>query len=82
MFRPLHKVMKASVLCENGETSAFPNNIEVKQDCVIAPTLFSLFAAAILQIIIYRFDENFFNLRKLRAKTKVSQSPLVELQHA
>ena len=68
---------------DNGETSApFPVSNEVKQGCVLAPTLFSLTFPAMLTDTFgdsevgngtrYKYDGSLFNLRRLRAKTKVS----------
>ncbi|XP_076049524.1 uncharacterized protein LOC143030251 [Oratosquilla oratoria] len=61
----------------------------VKQGCVIAPTLFSLFLAAILHIIeddlplgvqlTYRTDGKLFNINHLKATTKTTTTSVVEL---
>ena len=64
----------------------------VKQDCVMAPTLFSMMFSAMLMdafqdsdtgfLIRYRFDGNIFNFRRLQAKTKVQTDVLDELLYA
>ena len=64
----------------------------VKQDCVMAQTLFSMmFSAMFLDAfqdsdtgfpIRYHFYGNIFNLRKLQAKTKVQTDVLDELLYA
>ena len=64
----------------------------VKQGCVIAPTLFSIFLAAFISLaavdqaegvdIIYRTDGELFNMRRLKAKTKVKATSIVDLQYA
>ncbi len=65
--------------------------VGVKQGCVIAPTLFTLFMGAVLQIaklhltdgvgITYRLAGKVLNLRRLQSKNKVSSSTTVELQY-
>ena len=64
----------------------------MKQGCVVAPTLFSIFIAAVTQIIkdelppgvsiTYRTDGGVFNLNRLRARTKTSNTSLIEFQYA
>ena len=92
MIRLLHDNMNAVVHHDGESTEAFEVNVGVKQGCVIAPTLFSLFMGAVVQLaeprltdgvgIHYRFDGNIFNLRRLQAKSKVSSRTIVELQYA
>ena len=62
----------------------FQCQMEVKQGCVLAPTLFSLFFAQMLSAslsqteagvkIHYRTDGDFFNLRRLKSYTKVTRA--------
>uniref|UniRef100_A0A803TLC0 C2H2-type domain-containing protein n=1 Tax=Anolis carolinensis TaxID=28377 RepID=A0A803TLC0_ANOCA len=85
--------MMATVLDSNGSQSD-PFKVEsgVKQGCVIGPTLFSIFIAMILHLvdgklptgveIIYRTDGKLFNLSRLKAKTKVTTTSVIELQYA
>ncbi|KAF6028629.1 hypothetical protein EB796_013065 [Bugula neritina] len=83
--------MKASVLVDGDHTKEFPVNTGVKQGCLIAPTLFSIFLTAVLQLVSecmpsgvkirYRFND-IFNVRRLRAKTKTATEAIHELQYA
>ncbi len=64
----------------------------VKQGCVIAPTLFAIFIAAIFPLIgkelpqgipiMYRTDGRLFNLNRFKAKSKVNCTTITELQYA
>ncbi|PFX27511.1 Craniofacial development protein 2 [Stylophora pistillata] len=76
------EVAKAIKLQDDGECSKpFPVTNDVKQGCVLAPTLFSMvFSAMLLDAFRdadvgvrfqYRTDGSLFNLRRLQAKTKV-----------
>ena len=82
IVRQLHDGMFARVQ-DNGQTPApFSVSNGVKQSCVLAPTLFRLTFSAMLTAafsddevghgIRYRTDGSVFNLRRLQAKTKVS----------
>ena len=84
--------MRATFL-DNGDTSdSLPVTNGVKQGCVLAPTLFSMVFAAMLHDasrdnddgiqLKYRTDEGVFNLRLLKAKTKVKVATLRELLFA
>jgi len=48
IIRILHDNMKASVLVDGDHSKEFPVNTGIKQGCVIAPTLFSIFLTAVL----------------------------------
>ncbi len=82
--------MSATVLCNGSETEAFKVEPGVKQGCIIAPTLFAIFIAAILHLvghslppgvqIIYRMDSKLFN--RFKVKSKISHISIVELQYA
>ena len=89
MVRQLHDGLGATVL-DNGDTSySFPVTNGVKQGCVLAPTLFSMVFAAMLHDasqdnddgiqLKYKTDRGVFNLRRLKAKTKVKVAILREL---
>ena len=66
----------------------------MRQGCVIAPVIFNLFLAAVMLTakkhirpedcvqLTYRLDGNLFNLRRLKAKTRVKQESILELQYA
>ena len=91
IVRILHDGMKASVLVDGDYTKEFDVRTGVKQGCVIAPTLFSIFLSAVLHLvrermpagvkIRYRFDD-IFNLSRLKAKTKTSIQTICELRYA
>ena len=92
ILRLLYDGMSATVLTDGSETEAFEVEIGVKQGCVIAPTLFSIFIATIIHLvknkfpsgvdIIYRSDGKLFNLSRLRSKRKTTPASIVELQYA
>ena len=86
IVRQLHDGMMARVQ-DNGEASeAFPVTNGVKQGCVLAPTLFSIMFSAMLSDafretnpginLTYRTDGSVFNIRRLQAKTKVSETTI------
>ena len=92
ILKLLHDDMQATVM-ENGLTSEpFKVKSGVKQGCVIAPTLFSIFIGAVLHLtknyvppgieLKYRMDGKLLNLQRLRARTKVSYCFITELQYA
>ena len=73
----------------DGEISdPFPVTNDVKQGCVLVPTLFSMMFSAMLTAafqdgdngipIRYRFEGKLFNLRRLQAKFKVQTEVLDE----
>ena len=92
LVRQLHDGMRATVI-DNGDTSdSFPVTNGVKQGCVLAPTLSSMVFAAMrhdashdnddgIQLK-YRTYGGVFNLRRLKAKTKVKVATLRELLFA
>ena len=84
MVRSLYDGMMARVI-ENGDVSdLFPVTNGVKQGCVLTPTFFSLLFAEMLSAALaktsagttirYRTDGRFFDLRRLRANTKVQEA--------
>ena len=92
IVRQFHDGMQARVQ-DNGEVSKpFPVTNGVKQGCVLAPTLFSLMFSAMLTEAFrnrnvgmdfrYRTDGRLFNLRRLKAKTKVKSDSILELLFA
>ena len=90
--RPLHEDMKGCVLYDGDQSGSFNINTGVKQGRVIAPTLFSIFLADFISLaavrqakgvgIIYRTDGELFNMRRLKAKTEVKATSIVDLQYA
>ena len=93
VLRLLHDNMSATVLSGGGnETEPFGVHTGVKQGCVIAPTLFSIFISAILHLvgqhlpdgvkIMYRTDGQLFNINRFRAKGKITTTTITELQYA
>ena len=83
MAQQFHVGTNARVL-DNGEFSQpFPVTNGVKQDCVLAPTLFSMMFPAMLTDALrdgnigvhFRFhtDGKLFNPRRLQARTKVHE---------
>ena len=81
VVRQLHGGMQAQVLGDREYSTPFPVTNGVKQGCVLAPTLFSMMFSDMLtdafreanpgMDIRYRTDGRLFNLRRLKAKTKV-----------
>ncbi len=85
--------MEVTVL-SNGGTKSEPFTVEtgLKQGCVIAPTLFAIFIAAILHLIgeelpqgipiMYRTNGRLFNLNRFKAKSKVNCTTITDLKYA
>ena len=72
-----HDGMRAKVQFDGGLSDEFQINIGVKQGCVLAPTLFGIYLAALLELafsqtgegifIRTRIDRSLFNLARLKA---------------
>jgi hypothetical protein len=79
----------AHVLDDGQTSNKFPVGNGEKQGCVLAPTLFSLMFSAMLTDVFteddlgldvrYRMDVKIFNLRWLKAQTKVSHTKIRDL---
>ncbi len=92
ILRLLHDNMQAKVLSGGTTTDAFRVGTGVKQGCVIAPTLFSIYLTAVLFLveiespqgisISYRCDGSVFNLARLKAKKKTTDTTVREFQYA
>ena len=92
IVQQLHDGMLARVQSNGATSEPFPVTNGVKQGCVLAPTLFSMFFAAMLMDafgddnlgigINYRYDGSIFNLRRLQAKTKVTKDTINDLLFA
>ena len=79
IIKQLHGGMMGRVCADGKESDGFDVTAGIKQGCVIAPSLFSLFFAAMLkeateempQGVTIRFrNGSIFNLSKLKASTK------------
>ena len=93
LVQGLHDGMMGSVIHGASTSPSFPIATGVKQGCVLAPTLFSLYLAAVLLRvntshphlgvrIRYRMDGGLFNLRRLKARSRTSEVSISELQYA
>ena len=94
VLRALHDGATARVIVGGGESDPFVVGTGVRQGCVVAPVIFNVFVASVLMAshrhmdgtsgvgISYRLDGNLFNLRRLAARTKVTQSRVLDLQFA
>ena len=94
VIRGLHDGMKLRVRCGGELSEPFEVSRGVKQGCVLAPVLFNTYVQCITRMLSalldrdhlislnYRTDRNLFNLQKLKAKTRISKTNLLELQYA
>ena len=94
VIRSLHDGMKVQVRYGCDLSDSFMVSRGVKQGCVLAPILFNIYVQCITRMLAaqleehhlislnYRTDRNLFDLQKLKAKTKISQTSLLELQYA
>jgi len=91
LIRALHDGMVGRVCHQSIPSDPFPITAGLKQGCVLAPTCFSLYVAAMLNQVPpispainlrYRMDGGLFNLARFRAKSKTSAITAHELQFA
>ena len=91
IIRQLHDGMTGRVLHDGSASSPFPIRTGVKQGCVLAPTLFSIFLAAFLSSATHSMEDGvtlkyrvggLLNIRRFEAKSKVSVCWVNELQYA
>nr|VZI45128.1 unnamed protein product [Spirometra erinaceieuropaei] len=92
MVRQLHDGMMARVTDNGAVSEAFAVTNGVKQDCVLAPTLFSLMFSAMLMDayrderpgmrIAYRTDGHLLNQRRMHFQSRVSTTTVHELLFA
>jgi len=94
MLMQLHDNQHGRVRLNQDLSESFPINNGVKQGCVLAPTLFTIFFSMMLQhaskdlqendgvLIRYRMDGNVFNLRRLQARTRTQLQLVRELLFA
>ena len=86
--------MSARVVVDGLESEPFEVLVGVKQGCVLAPVIFNLFLVAVTLLFRdgisvsdgiqfnHRLDGNLFNLRRLKANSKVTEASVLELQYA
>ena len=90
--RPLYMVMMANISVGREVSESFSVTNGVKQGCVLAPTLFSIFLSAMLDeafrdmgdgvYIQFRQSADLFNVAHFRAKTKTTRILVRELLFA
>ena len=92
LIKALHDGMQAQVAQGTGISKGFAVTNGVKQGCVLAPTLFSMYLSAMLEVAfkdsregIYiqtRHDADLFNVSQLKAKTLTKKNLVREMLFA
>ena len=92
ILRQLHEGQQGQVTHNGSLSGSFPISNGVKQGCILAPTLFSIFFSILLReakedlpdgiYIRFRTDGSFFNLRRFLARTKTIEELISELLFA
>ena len=92
IIKQFHEGMRATVVAGGKESEPFDVTNGVRQGCVLAPALFSLFLTAVLRTaaleaaegvsLVSRSTGKLFNLARLRARTKTLHVCIRELLYA
>jgi hypothetical protein len=94
MIELLYTNVKARLIIDGELSNLFDYNSGVKQGCKLAPTLYGIYAAILLWLaykdikhehsilIRFRVDGKLFDLKRLKAKTKVLLEYIREAQYA
>ena len=93
-IKALYSNVKAKVIVDGELSEAFNYDDGVKQGCKLAPTLYGIYAAILLHLsfnninsnhsvkVRFRYDGNLFDLRRLKARSKVKYMYIQEAQYA
>ena len=91
ILQGFHDGMRATVQFNGSRSEEFGVACGVKQGCVLAPTLFAIYFSALLSrafpdpsgvLLHSRFDGNFFNLARLKARSRTKRFLVRELLYA
>uniref|UniRef100_K7F039 Reverse transcriptase domain-containing protein n=1 Tax=Pelodiscus sinensis TaxID=13735 RepID=K7F039_PELSI len=92
IIRVFHDGMRGTIIYNGSTSEPFESLSGVKQGCMLAPTLFSIFFAVLLKyafgtategiFLCTRMDGNLFKLSRLRVKTRVLMKHLREFLFA
>ncbi len=94
ILQGFHDGMTSRVTTGGLVSEPFHVNVGVKQGCVLAPIIFNIYLSALTLLARhdigaddgirynYRLDGSLFNIRRLKARTKISSSTIYDLQYA